>query len=130
MMIPETIFLDDFAKLTDKNRAVTTSVPGDAAPGGAFQRDPETLFDARAQRQLLIARDPGICNNDPIIRGTRISVANIVELRHLQGWDVQRIQEAYPHLRYQQIVAALEYYEEHALEVDRCLQEEQEIDEG
>jgi uncharacterized protein (DUF433 family) len=130
MMTPETIFLDDFDRLTDKHSASTRSAQTVVSPGGAFQRDPETFFDARTQRKLLIARDPGICNNDPIIRGTRISVANIVELRHLQGWDVQRIQEAYPHLRYQQIIAALEYYEEHALEVDRCLQEEQEIDEG
>lgn len=129
MTIPGIIFLDDFEKLTDRDSASTTSVPTVASPGGAFQRDPETFFDARAQRKLLIGQNPGICNNDPIIRGTRISVANIVELRHLQGWDVQRIREEYPHLTYQQIVAALEYYEEHPQKIDRCLQGEKEADE-
>jgi len=125
----ENVFLEDFDRLTDKQGAITTSVPSVAWPGGAFHHDPETLFNARAQRKLLIARDPSICRNEPILSGTRISVANIAELHHLQGWSLERIREEYPHLTYQQIVAALEYYEEHTHEIDDYLQSEKEENE-
>ena len=120
--------ITDIEQMTDKQTTGTCNVSSVVAPGGAFSRELETLSNERAQRQLLIARNPGICGGEPIIRGTRISVANIVELHHLLGWDIRRIREEYP-LTYQQVLAALEYYEEHAKEIDGYLQQEKEADE-
>jgi len=60
------------------------------------------------------------------LRGTRISVANIVELHHLLGWSIEKIKEEYPHLNREQILAALEYYEENTREIDGYLQGEKE----
>ena len=77
----------------------------------------------------MIGRNPTICSGEPILIGTRISVVNIVELRHLLGWNITRIREAYPQLTEQQILATLEYYEEYTREIDRYLQEEKEIGE-
>ena len=101
-----------------------------AWPNSTMGRDLETLTNIRAQRRVLIGRDPSICGGAPSIRGTRISVARIVEMHHLLDWDIERIQEGYPHLSRDQIKAALECYEEHALEIDILLQNEKEIGAG
>jgi uncharacterized protein (DUF433 family) len=71
------------------------------------------LFDVRSHRKLLIGKSPFICQGEPHILGTRISVSNIVELHRLLEWNIQKIREQYPHLSEEQIYAALEYYEEH-----------------
>lgn len=86
-----------------------------------------TIVDERSLRALLIIRIPEICNNRPTILGTRIAVSNVVELYHLLGWDIQRICEEYPYLSEQQIIAALEYYEQNTQEIDAYLKEEKEI---
>ncbi len=114
--------------LTDKQSTATCNIPSLVMPGGAFARQVETFSNERAQRQLLIAKDSRICGDEPVIRGTRISVANIVELHHLLGWNIRKIREEYP-LTHQQILAALEYYEEHTKEIDGYLQQEKETDE-
>ena len=116
-------------EMADRQNTSTSNIPSLVMPGGTFGRGVETLFNDRAQRQLLIATDPSICQGEPVIRGTRISVANIVELCHLLGWTIRQIREEYPHLTYQQILATLEYYEEHTREIDKYLQQEKETDE-
>ena len=85
-----------------------------------------TIADERSLRALLITRNPKICNNRPTILGTRIAVSNIVELYHLLGWDIQKICEEYPYLSEQQILAALEYYEQNAQEIGADLIQEKE----
>lgn len=116
-------------EIADTQNASTCNIPSHVMPGGTFVHRVETLFNDRAQRQLLIARDPSICQGEPVIRGTRISVANIVELRYLLEWNIRQIREGYPHLTSQQILAALEYYEDHTREIDSLLQQEKETDE-
>jgi len=86
----------------------------------------DTLSNERAKRQLLIERNPLICRGEPILRATRISVSNIVELYHLLGWSIRKIREEYPYLNEEQIRAALEYYEERPREIDTYLQQERE----
>jgi len=88
-----------------------------------------TISDERALRSLLITKNPEICNNKPIILGTRISVTNIVELHHILGWSVEKIREEYPFLTEEQIIAALEYYSYHPEEIENYLKEEKEVNE-
>jgi uncharacterized protein (DUF433 family) len=85
-------------------------------------------MDMSISRALLIGCRPEICQGIPIIRGTRIAVANIVELHHLLGWSIQRIRDEYSFLNEEQIFAALEYYDSHSSEIDSYLQEETEVD--
>lgn len=84
------------------------------------------IADERSLRALLITKNPKICNNRPTILGTRIAVSNIVELHHVLGWDIQKIREEYPYLNEQQIIAAIEYYEQNTKEIDADLKEEKE----
>jgi uncharacterized protein (DUF433 family) len=78
----------------------------------------------------LITKDPEICQGKPIICGTRISVSNIVELHYQLGWDLEKNQEAYPHLSSRQIESALDYYKSHEHEIDAYLIEEKEVHES
>jgi len=73
---------------------------------------------------VTIARNPKICNGRPTIFGTRIAVSNIVELHFLLGWDVQRILDEYPYLNKEQVIAALEYYQQNTREIDEHLKKE------
>ena len=52
--------------------------------------------------------DPKILAGKPIIKGTRISVEFILELMS-SGMTVEDILKEYPHLKRQDILAALEY---------------------
>ena len=82
--------------------------------------------DETAGAYLIIEKREDVCQNEPVIRGTRISVALIVELYHLLGWDLQKIRSEYPHLTSGQIYAALDYYDSHTKEIDAYLQKEKE----
>lgn len=105
----------------------TTTVLPVFSTGGLYISKFNTLKDE--DLGLLITENPDICQGKAIIFGTRISVVNIVELYHILGWDVQKIQDEYLHLAKEQILAALEYYESHQSEIDRYLKEEKETEE-
>ena len=109
----------------DSSTSRTETIVG---PESTLAQGLDTLSNERAKRRLLIERNPGICNDEPILGGTRISVANIVELHHLLGWGIEKIKEEYPHLRGDHVLAALEYYEEHPREIDTYLQQEKETE--
>ena len=108
--------------------ASTSRIETIVGPESTLAQGLETLSNERAKRRLLIEWNPGICHCEPILRGTRISVANIVELHHLLGWGIEKIKEEYPHLREDHVLAALEYYEEHPREIDAYLQQERETE--
>jgi uncharacterized protein (DUF433 family) len=55
-----------------------------------------------------ITMDPGVLGGKPVVRGTRISVAHVVDLLS-QDWSVQRILENYPQLAQEDIQACLAY---------------------
>jgi uncharacterized protein (DUF433 family) len=55
-----------------------------------------------------IIRDPEILAGKPIIAGTRISVQLVLE-KLRDGWTIDTLLEDYPHLKREQIVAALAY---------------------
>ena len=94
--------------------------------GWRYESGQNTLADESSLRTLHIVSNKKICNGRPTILGTRIAVSNIVELHHLLGWDVQRILDEYPYLNKEQVIAALEYYEQHTKEIDKYLMEEKE----
>jgi uncharacterized protein (DUF433 family) len=58
--------------------------------------------------QDRIVIDPNILIGKPIIKGTRIAVAFLVELL-AEGWTHQQILKNYPHLTAEDIQAALHY---------------------
>jgi len=55
-----------------------------------------------------IVLDPKILSGKPIIKGTRISVEFVIELLS-SGMNVQEILREYPHLKKEDIYAALSY---------------------
>lgn len=55
-----------------------------------------------------IVIDPNICHGKPIIKGTRIMVANILSLLG-GGYSVSQILDYYPDLSEEDIKAAIEY---------------------
>ncbi len=135
MIMSEFIELElDFGLYLGKERDKSTETGTNSiypiAPTGSIYG---SSFDALISNEpisvrLFISNDKKICQGEPIIRGTRISVANIVELHNLVGWSIQKIKEEYPFLNDQQIIAALDYYKDHQDEIDSYLEEEKEID--
>ncbi len=59
-------------------------------------------------RESIIVRDPKVMLGKPIIKGTRITVELVVR-KIADGFSIQDILEAYPHLNREQVVAALDY---------------------
>ena len=55
-----------------------------------------------------IERDPNVLGGKPRIRGTRIS-AELVLSRLGEGWTIEQLIEAYPHITRDQIEACLTY---------------------
>lgn len=89
-----------------------------------------TSHDNSSDRwKMYITRNNEICDGEPIIEGTRILVANIIEL-HLLGLDIKEIREAYPHLSEKQIIAAFDYYNDpkNKKEINEFIEEERRID--
>ena len=55
-----------------------------------------------------ITIDPKVLSGKPIIRGTRMSVAFILDLL-ANGWTIEEILENYPQLKKEDVIAALKY---------------------
>jgi uncharacterized protein (DUF433 family) len=55
----------------------------------------------------------------PLVKGTRIKVAEIVADHRAYQWNAEQIQIQHPHLSLPQIHAALGYYYEHQEECDQ-----------
>jgi len=81
-------------------------------------------INERFSRRLLIGRALGICNGEPVIIGSRISVANIIETSKLLGWDEGRLTQEYPHLSLDEIRACFDYYEDNKSEIDALIESE------
>ena len=68
-----------------------------------------------------ITMNKDICRGSPIIKGTRISIANIAEY-YLMGLSPEEITRELPHLTLAQIFDALAYYLDHRETIDRELE--------
>lgn len=67
-----------------------------------------------------IVRVPGVVGGEPVIKGTRVSVAAIVQYYRMYH-DIERIREAIPHLSTAAIEEALAFYQVHREEIDRYI---------
>ena len=76
----------------------------------------------------IITKD-GVCGGRPIIRGTRITVLDIVTYMEIYG-NRKRILQALPHLKVKDIDAALNYYREHTEEIEGYHKEEEKLEIG
>jgi len=72
-----------------------------------------------------ITQTKGICGGRPIIRGTRTPVRTIAGCFKL-GMTLDEIFDSYPHLKPQQICAALAYYFEHQEEIEADIEKNSE----
>ena len=77
--------------------------------------------DRSSIRRLLIGRRKEVCGGDPIIVGSRISVASVIEKLRILDGDIQRVIQSYPHITQEQVEACKEYYEEYSREIDRII---------
>lgn len=87
------------------------------------------MTTARLRRFPGITRVPGVVGGEPTIKGTRVSVAAIVQYHRLHG-SVERIQEAIPHLSTAAVEEALAFYEAHRAEVDHLIALDEADDDG
>ncbi|MDZ7719060.1 MAG: DUF433 domain-containing protein [Balneolaceae bacterium] len=55
-----------------------------------------------------IVRDPEVMLGKPTIRGSRITVELIMR-KLAKGYNIEELLKSYPHLKREQILAALEY---------------------
>jgi uncharacterized protein (DUF433 family) len=76
-----------------------------------------------------ITKIPNVCGGDACIRGHRIPVWGLVEVRRL-GASSRELLEAYPSLTGADLEAAWEYALSHRLEIERNIWENQAIMEG
>ena len=58
--------------------------------------------------QDRISVDPKVLVGKPVIKGTRISVEFLMELV-ANGWTHEQILKEYPHLKHEDILAAMQY---------------------
>ncbi len=72
-----------------------------------------------------IAIKKGVCGGNPIIKGTRISVANIAGF-YLMGFGPEEIQRELPHLTLAQVYDAIAYFLDHRDDINRRLQKDSE----
>ena len=72
-----------------------------------------------------IERKPGVCDGEPVIKGTRITVSLIVELENM-GKTVDEIVATYPHINHAEVYDALAYYYDNKDKVDRYIYENSE----
>ena len=64
-----------------------------------------------------------VCEGTPIIKGTRISVANIAGY-YLMGLSPEEIQRELPHLNLAQIFDAIAFYFDHKEMIDQDLEKD------
>jgi len=74
----------------------------------------------RATRRIV--RDSRVCGGEPTVEGTRVPVSSIViQWRFYQ--DLERVQEAFPHLDTATLERVLRYYGKHRDEIDGLIEE-------
>ena len=69
--------------------------------------------------------NPKICSGSPIIAGTRIRIADIAIEYEYMNYTPDDIVNAHPHLKLEQVHAALSYYYEHQAEIDGKIREDE-----
>ncbi|MEZ6099382.1 MAG: DUF433 domain-containing protein [Pirellulaceae bacterium] len=70
-----------------------------------------------------VESSPEKCGGKPCITGTRIRVWDIYVLHERQGKSADEIVAAYPHITLADVHAALAYYFDNKVEIDRQMKE-------
>src|SRR2546430_3347947 len=80
---------------------------------------------------IAITRHPHRCGGEPTIAGSRITVAHVVALaRRFHGNLVRAQSEGLPMRNLAEIRAAMDYYRDHAEEIDAYLDAEKDARQG
>lgn len=69
----------------------------------------------------------GVQGGRAVIRGTRFPVSSIVR-NHRRGLNVEEMLREFPHLTASQIYDALSFYHDHRLQIDREIDQLQDLD--
>ncbi len=100
--------------IEEKGMPVAILVAADAYDTGSGEQE--------RSEHPYIGRVEGVCGGEPIILGTRISVARIVQLFRAYG-SVDEILESMPHLTMAQVYNALSYYHDHEEEIEQLMEQ-------
>lgn len=82
---------------------------------------------AQKTRHPYVTSEKGICGGKPVIRGTRIRVAQIAIEHECLGWSPDEIVRAHPHLTLAQVHDALSYYYENVEEINAEIKRDEQI---
>lgn len=84
---------------------------------------------SKEQRKPIIGQTLGTCGGRPRIDGTRIAVQNVVEAYYgfLRDTFINNYVQEHLHLKYHEVEAALNYYDDHRDELDRAIAEDREL---
>ena len=72
----------------------------------------------RKIRHPYVTRKKGVCGGKPIVKGSRMKVAQIAIEYDRMGWSPNEIAQAHPHLTLAQVHDALSYYYDHVDEIN------------
>jgi uncharacterized protein (DUF433 family) len=70
---------------------------------------------------------PGVCGGRPCIAGTRIRMQDIYTWHELEGVSPDEIVSRFPQLSLADVYAGLAYYWDHREEIERQIQEDQDL---
>lgn len=70
-----------------------------------------------------IAQSPSICDGEPVIRGTRITVRAIVQYVLFHGMTAEELVKEFSHINLSQVYDALSYYYDHKAEIESLISE-------
>ncbi|MCX7855782.1 MAG: DUF433 domain-containing protein [Anaerolineae bacterium] len=82
---------------------------------------------AQKTRHPYVTSRKGVCGGKPVIRGTRIRVAQIAIEYERLGWSPDEIVRAHPHLTLAQVHDALSYYYENIEEVNAEIRRDEQL---
>ncbi len=85
------------------------------------------MADVQTKRRAIV-RVPGILSEEPIVEGTRISVRSIVLYYH-EYRSAERLVQALPTLRPEDVETAMKYYRVHREEINLHIAENNEGEE-
>ena len=70
-----------------------------------------------------IQSTPGVCGGKPCVAGTRIRVQDVLIWHERLGLSADEILSRFPQLTLASVYAALAYYYDHRVEIDRQMEE-------
>jgi uncharacterized protein (DUF433 family) len=74
-----------------------------------------------------IVRVEGVCGGDPIVRGTRIRVADVVGYDRAYQGNLSDVLKDLPSLGKEQVLDALAYYADHTDEIEALMAEDEDV---